>query len=870
MLTDHSFKPLYNSLKDDVVNSFYVPALTECTLYKRASAYFDANILSLYSRGIENVLRNNGNIRFVFSCDLTEQDYEVMKKGYDLREKLEANLLRRIEVVSPGDELKNLAYLIALGYVDIKIAFTSSGIFHDKFGIVYDNEGNKLCFRGSNNETAASAEANSESFDTTCSWDASERDLEKIRLTEEQFDRLWENDFPKTVVLDLPEVVRQKLISFSDGKIHVRSSGGVNSVRFSITDDNIFFAENNLFEPDRFWGGQFFAQKIDPFVEKIEGRFVWFNENLPLYEFENVLAYSEKMAEKLGFECEIDQKLRCVLESYRLKMEKLRALGIAIKRHSDFLVPDFDKFKEKVNSLVDRPLVEPQLWGSYQIVQMKRAANFSVPGAGKTAIVLGAFAYLRDLRLVDKIVVIGPLNSFVSWKNEFVSVFGPKLNLKVFDYQTDKKSTPSKKQFDAIVTKGIDSNLCLFNYESLPNTHFALKRLINSKTLLVFDEIHRIKSVGGVRSSAALDIAGTFGAIYRVVMTGTPIPNGFQDAYNFLNILFSREYDDYFGMSPRDLNACNNNILEQAKFNDKLFPFFSVINKQQLNVPAPDPDDYETGYCLAGSKEEQLFKIVRLRTYGSTLLTYIRLIEASCNPKLILENASLAANQIFTDQNDLDYDDDNYPSNHGESVACFAEEYTPEEADFINNFGMTDKYYKGIEIVSTEVGKGKHVLCWALFIDTLNKIKTSLSERGISSEVICGTVPLSERERIISDFQTGKIDVLIANPATMAESVSLHKNCHVAVYFEYSFNLVHMLQSKDRIHRFGLPAGTRTHYYFMIEDDPNAEYQCIDKMILDRLKEKSDRQLEFLNNEGLSFDGEDLEKEIGDIVRFTK
>ena len=121
MLTDHSFKPLYNSLKDDVVNSFYVPALTECTLYKRASAYFDANILSLYSRGIENVLRNNGNIRFVFSCDLTEQDYEVMKKGYDLREKLEANLLRRIEVVSPGDELKNLAYLIALGYVDIKI-----------------------------------------------------------------------------------------------------------------------------------------------------------------------------------------------------------------------------------------------------------------------------------------------------------------------------------------------------------------------------------------------------------------------------------------------------------------------------------------------------------------------------------------------------------------------------------------------------------------------------------------------------------------------------------------------------------------------------------------------------------------------------
>lgn len=869
MLPDHVFKPLYNSLRDNVVESFYEPALSECKLYKRASAYFDANILSLYSSGIENILKTNGRIRFIFSCDLTENDYEIMKEGYDLRAKVEANLIRRIDTTSPSDELKNLAYLIAYGYVDIKIAFTASGVFHDKFGIIYDESGNKLCFRGSNNETSASAEANSESFDTTCSWNASERDQEKIRLTEEQFDSLWENDFPKTIVLDLPTVVKEKLLSFGDNQIHVRPQNKIDSVWLSITNDSSLYAENNLYQQDVFTSGQFFKLRIMPYVETITGRMIWFQKGLGLKDFQQIILYIQKMSEKLGFNYGISPELQNYFNAYQLKMENLRALGIAIKRHSDFLISDFEEFKSIVNSLVVRPLVEPQLWGSYQIVKMKRAANFSVPGAGKTAIVLGAFAYLYSIGAVDKIVTVGPLNSFISWKNEFEAVFGPKLKLRVFDYQADKLSTPSRNRFDAIVSKATTCNLCLFNYEALPTAHFALNRLINNKTLLVFDEIHRIKSIGGVRATAALNIAGAFGAQYRVALTGTPIPNGFQDSYNFLKILFAQGYDDYFGMEPRELTACNNHATKQGEFNDKLFPFFSVINKQQLQVPPADPDDFETGYCLTGNKEERLFEIVRLRTYGCTLLTYIRLIEASCNPGLILRNASLAAEELFVDRQDHDFEEGDYPTNHDDELNGFVEQYTPEEAEFIQNYGMTAKYYKGIDIVTEEVSKRKHVLCWGIFIDTLYKIKDSLSEKGITSEVICGSVPLFERERIIADFQAGKLDVLIANPATLAESVSLHKNCHVAVYFEYSFNLVHMLQSKDRIHRLGLPQGTQTHYYYLIEDNPEAQYQCIDKLILDRLQEKANRQSEFLNNEGLSFEGMDLLEEIGDIVNFV-
>jgi len=47
---------------------------------------------------------------------------------------------------------------------------------------------------------------------------------------------------------------------------------------------------------------------------------------------------------------------------------------------------------------------------------MIRSANFSVPGTGKTSIVYGAFAFLSSdlINEVNKILVIGPINSFSS------------------------------------------------------------------------------------------------------------------------------------------------------------------------------------------------------------------------------------------------------------------------------------------------------------------------------------------------------------------------------------------------------------------------------------------------------------------------
>ena len=109
----------------------------------------------------------------------------------------------------------------------------------------------------------------------------------------------------------------------------------------------------------------------------------------------------------------------------------------------------------------------------------------------------------------------------------------------------------------------------------------------------------------------------------------------------------------------------------------------------------------------------------------------------------------------------------------------------------------------------------------------------------IKTKCIYGEVALEERQSIIEGFRNREFDVILTNPYTLAESVSLHSVCHDAVYFEYSYNLVHLLQSKDRIHRLGLKQNQYTQYYFMqqVFMDKNGEFS-LDERIYNRLLEK--------------------------------
>jgi SNF2 family DNA or RNA helicase len=100
------------------------------------------------------------------------------------------------------------------------------------------------------------------------------------------------------------------------------------------------------------------------------------------------------------------------------------------------------------------------------------------------------------------------------------------------------------------------------------------------------------------------------------------------------------------------------------------------------------------------------------------------------------------------------------------------------------------------------------------------------------------------REAIIKEFHRpdSPFKVIIANPFAVAESISLHKACHNAIYLERSFNCAHFIQSKDRIHRYGLSPDVETHYYYLVSAN------TVDSVIDERLTEKEQRLLDIIES----------------------
>lgn len=74
--------------------------------------------------------------------------------------------------------------------------------------------------------------------------------------------------------------------------------------------------------------------------------------------------------------------------------------------------------------------------------------------------------------------------------------------------------------------------------------------------------------------------------------------------------------------------------------------------------------------------------------------------------------------------------------------------------------------------------------------------------------------------------------VLLSNPATLGEGISLHHDCHDAVYVDRDFAAGRFLQSLDRIHRLGLAPETETRITVLAAEG------SIDEVVDQRLSDK--------------------------------
>lgn len=550
-------------------------------------------------------------------------------------------------------------------------------------------------------------------------------------------------------------------------------------------------------------------------------------------EFEKIVGKLSKVASRLGVALSVDEDLQDGFTQIRELAEQRSRLGNEIKRGDHKHDAHLAEFSEVVDAAMARPLKDRQMRDAFFLATMGRAGNFSVPGSGKTATVLGAFAFLAQRGMVDRIMVVCPKNAFDSWATEWRLCFGDKWPLNLFTTQDDAYRKLGKSDRRSYIRARVGGcNLLLVNYEAAIGVAEELSKVAGERTLLVFDEIHRVKRVGGKQANAALVVSKS--APYTFALTGTPIPNGYIDIYNMLHILYPREYDNFFGFEKSELKNAEDSDIELV--NNKLQPFYCRTTKDDLGVPRAEPD--EIIKVSSGERTNLLLGVIKNRYRRNKLTLMLRVLQMENDPIDLLETLNPEDYRWIIEEDE-------------ETGEVDAVDYSDKIVGMIRSAGASSKCARCCSLIGDLVAQGRSVIVWCIFIKSMSDLQRGLADMGIEARTINGQDDLVCRSADLDDFRAGKFPVLITNPHTLAESVSLHSICHDAVYYEYSFNLVHLLQSRDRIHRLGLPRDQQTRYYYLSEDydlgrpDP----WSLDEEIYTRLREKENTMLRCIDSE---------------------
>lgn len=587
---------------------------------------------------------------------------------------------------------------------------------------------------------------------------------------------------------------------------------------------------------------------IVPFFEE--------NKIFTLDEIRNILI-------KFFYEIELDITIKEELSSYNKEQENFLLFSTKAKkiRNNDFsdsneLIEDFKNFKEVLEKNMKRTLYPLQMLSSFHMAFSQNSCNFAVPWAWKTSIVYGAFTYLKNLpkedpKHVDKLLIIWPLSSFAPWENEYNECFWVDVNSQrlSWDISISRKQkeehlySTSPKELTLVSHWWVD----LFEKE-------ILDFLKQNKVMVIVDEAHKIKNPNWVWGESVVEISKE--AVSRVILTWTPVPNWYEDLFNLYRFIYPFKYKDILKIHYDQLKELTKN---QTGFDDyrvknfieNINPYFIRIKKKDLHLPKVnnievfiDMDSYQREiYDFIEEKYIKSFSKNSSWTVKDILnkAKLIRLRQAATNPKLllkVLKDTLENSNEIEKDPN-LEYAIKN-------NATIDDSEIFSKIINISENNIIPTKFKKIEEIVKKIEQNNWKVIIWTIFIQNAEELKDYLSLKWIKSELLIGKILQEDREIIIKKFNdssNSEFKVVIANPFSVSESISLHKWCHNAIYMERDYNCSNFLQSKDRIHRVWLEKWVETNYYYIISKD------SIDSVIDTKLNEKVKRMEKIIDED---------------------
>ena len=473
---------------------------------------------------------------------------------------------------------------------------------------------------------------------------------------------------------------------------------------------------------------------------------------------------------------------------------------------------EYAKHIDSVNKL-NRKLKDHQIKASFHLYKAANGANFSVPGSGKTTVVYAVYQRLKEEGRVDSLFVIGPPSCFGAWIDEYHAVFGRKPNVNIF---AGGNITSRKEEYYKIEY----SELNLSTFQTVARDYLEVPKLLSrARMMLVVDEAHYIKQVGGEWSTSVLQLSEY--ASYKVVLTGTPIPKSYSDFYNIFEFLYPDNVviSNTQKIKLKQYESADNIESATELLEETIGPLFYRVRKSELHL---DKQIFHDPISVRMNEvEHKIYDAIITRIINYSKTDYYKNIDYV---KSLIRGRMIRLRQCYSYTGLLSNTIDDYEED------IFGNDVNLKK--IISNYDQEEKPAKIqvlMDLVNEHIKSGKKLLIWSNFIGTIKLIEKEIVKNGLQCEKIIGETPRDNskledvltREDIRKEFINPNSDLrlLLANPAACAESISLHTACNSAVYYDLSYNCAQYLQSLDRIHRVGGSETRPSHYYFLQYSD---------------------------------------------------
>lgn len=486
-----------------------------------------------------------------------------------------------------------------------------------------------------------------------------------------------------------------------------------------------------------------------------------------------------------------------------------------------------------------------QLKAAFHHYLVRNSADFSVPGSGKTSTELLVYEMMRNQGEVNCLFVVGPPSCFTAWKREFELTLGRIPKLKILT------GIPKETRIGSYYNYFDQTELFLISFQSFANDFQHIKSFFANPRMHVFfvvDEAHYIKLLDGTWSKAVLEVGPEATCIQ--ILSGTPCPHGYSDLFNLFDLLFGKN------VIITESNKIRINSLEVNKnyreagilVQTCVDPFFYRVRKKDLGLT--EPIFHPPVLVEMNKHERDIYNVVLKR------ISQLAMFDEEKNLRNLMElkrGRIIRLRQLTSYCKLLLSAIDDYDENLGDA----------DLGNLIVNydqFEVPGKLPKLLELISSIRLCDRKVVIWSNFIETINFLEKQIRSTGVGCEHLYGNVPINDdqlrniktREKVIDEFLSmdSPVDVLVANPAACAESISLHKTCHHAIYYDLSYNAGQYLQSLDRIHRVGGSENTFAHYYHLFYSS------TIDEDIFENLRIKRDKMVQVIESDSDIYDME--------------